>query len=219
MMKKRVAAAMSAVLVFLGGCSGMSETQRDMLIGAGAGAVVGGLVNDGRGAAVGAALGAAGGYGWSQYMENKKRQMQQVTAGTGVQVTQTADNRLQLQVPSDISFATNSAQINANLFPILDQFAQGLNQQPGTEISIVGHTDSTGSDAINNPLSLARADSVRSYLVSRGVPYAVIHTEGRGSYQPIADNATSSGRAMNRQVEIFLAERPAAVNTDNPNAY
>jgi outer membrane protein OmpA-like peptidoglycan-associated protein len=86
-----------------------------------------------------------------------------------VQVTQTPDNQLKLNIPNDISFATNSAAIEPRLRPILDQFAQGLGQQPGMEVTIVGHTDSTGNDAINNPLSLARG-SVRDYLAGRGVP-------------------------------------------------
>ena len=200
-------ASATAAAVLMSGCANMTETQRNLAIGAGVEAVAGGLVGDGKGAAIGAAVGAAGGYAWSRYMENKKAQMQQATAGTGVQVTQTADNRLKLNVPSDISFATGRADINPSLRPILDQFASGMSQQPGTEVMIVGHTDSTGSDAINDPLSVARANSVRDYLASRGVDSRRIGTEGRGSHEPIASNATEAGRAENRRVEIFLAER------------
>ena len=130
--------------------------------------------------------------------------------GTGVQVTQTADNQLKLNVPNDISFATNSAAIEPRLRPILDQFAQGLGQQPGMQVSIVGYTDSTGNDAINNPLSLERANSVRDYLAGRGVNPGIVRTEGRGSHEPIASNATEAGRAQNRRVEIYLAERATA---------
>ena len=199
-------AAMLAAAVLATGCA-MTETQRDVAIGAGVGAVVGGLAGDGKGAAVGAGVGALGGYAWSRYMEHKRQQMEQVTAGTGVQVMQTADNQLRLDIPNDISFATNSAAIQDRLRPILDKFAEGMNQQAGLEITIVGHADSTGSDAINDPLSLARANSVRDYLVQRGVNYGAITTEGRGSRQPVASNATVQGRAQNRRVEIFLAER------------
>ena len=199
-------AAMLAAAVLASGCA-LTETQRDVAIGAGVGAVVGGIAGDGKGAAIGAGVGAVGGYAWSRYMESKRQQMAQATAGTGVQVSQTADNQLQLNIPNDISFATNKSDIQPRLRPILDQFAQGMNQQPGLEIFIVGHADSTGSDAVNDPLSLARANSVRDYLVQRGVPYNTIRTEGRGSRQPIASNATAAGRAQNRRVEIFLAER------------
>ena len=193
--------------LLLSGCASMTETQRNTAIGAGVGAAAGGLIGDGKGAAIGAGVGALGGYAWSRYMENKKAQMQQATAGTGVTVTQTPDNQLKLNIPSDISFDTGSARIKPNLQPILDQFAQGLNGQPNLEVSIIGHTDSTGTDAINNPLSVDRANSTRDYLVSRGVDSRRIQTEGRGSRQPVDSNATVDGRAHNRRVEIFLAER------------
>ncbi|MBS0499243.1 MAG: OmpA family protein [Proteobacteria bacterium] len=209
-------AAVTASAMLLAGCANMSETQRNSAIGAGVGAVAGGLIGDGRGAVIGAGVGALGGYAWSRYMENKRTQMQQATAGTGVQVTQTPDNQLKLNIPNDISFATNSAAIEPRLRPILDQFAQGLGQQPGMEVTIVGHTDSTGNDAINNPLSLARAGSVRDYLAGRGVPAHSIRAEGRGSREPIASNATEAGRAQNRRVEIYLAERAAQTSSAAP---
>lgn len=201
--------ALAASLV-LAGCQGMSPTARNTAIGAGVGAAAGGLIGDGKGAAIGAGVGALGGYIWSQHMENKKREMERVTAGTGVQVEQTADNQLRLNIPNDISFDTNSAVIKPHLQPILNQFAQGLGAQPNTEVLIVGHTDSTGNDAINNPLSQRRADSAREYLISRGASGNLIRTEGRGSRQPIADNGTEAGRAKNRRIEIFLAERAPA---------
>ena len=199
--------AATAAALLTTGCANMTETQRNTGIGAGVGAVAGGLIGDGKGAAIGAAVGAAGGYAWSRYMENKRVQMQQATAGTGVQVTQTPDNQLKLHIPNDISFQTGRADLEPRLRPILDQFAQGLGQQPGTEVFIVGHADSTGSDAINNPLSQQRANSVRDYLVSRGADSRIIRTEGRGSREPVASNATDAGRAQNRRVEIFLSER------------
>nr|WP_311464710.1 OmpA family protein [uncultured Ottowia sp.] len=202
----RLLAAACAAAV-LAGCANVTEGQRNVMIGTGVGAAAGGLIGDGRGAAIGAAVGALGTYAWTQYMENKRRDMERVTAGTGVRVEQTADNQLKLSVPSDISFATNSAQIVSGLRPVLDTFANGLSQQPGLEIVIVGHADSSGNDAINDPLARNRAASVRDYLVSRGVSSARIQTEGRGSREPIASNATAEGRARNRRVEIFLAER------------
>ncbi len=196
--------------VALTGCANMSDTQRSTAIGAGVGAVAGGVVGNGKGAAIGGAAGALGGYIWSQHMANKKAQMERATAGTGVAVTQTADNQLKLDIPADVSFATGRADIQASLRPILDQFASGLRDQPNTELRIVGHTDSTGSDAVNNPLSLERAASARDYLASRGVQSSRVQIAGRGSYEPIADNSTDAGRAKNRRVEIYLAERQSA---------
>jgi outer membrane protein OmpA-like peptidoglycan-associated protein len=85
-----------------------------------------------------------------------------------------------------------------------------LNENPKTSVRIVGHTDSTGSDAINEPLSVNRAASVRNYLVSQGVAADRVAIDGRGSREPIADNATAEGRARNRRVDIFVAERSSA---------
>lgn len=201
--------ALASLALVLGGCADMNPNVRSAGIGAGVGAAAGALLGHGRGAAIGAGVGALGGYVWSQYMQNKEAEMRQATAGTGVQVMQTQDNRLQLQIPSDVSFATNSSTIEPNLRPILDTFAQGLGQQPGLEVSIVGYTDSTGTPAINNPLSLARANSVRDYLIGRGVNPQRIQTSGLGDSNPIASNSTAEGRARNRRVEIFLADRGA----------
>lgn len=199
--------ALTLAATGLAGCANMSETQRNVGIGAGVGAVAGGLIGGGKGAVIGAGVGAAGGYAWSRYMENKRQQMQQATAGSGVEVTQTADNQLKLHIPNDISFASGRADLQPRLRPVLDQFAQGLGEQAGVEVFIVGHADSSGSAAINDRLSLQRANSVRDYLISRGVKASVLRTEGRGAREPIAGNDTEAGRAQNRRVEIFMAER------------
>lgn len=199
----------------------MTETQRNTGLGTLGGAAVGAVLgratsgggSTGRGTATGAVLGAAAGgvgaYIWSQRMEEQKRRMQQATQGTGVEVTQTADNRLKLNIPSDISFDTGRADIKPNLRTILDQFAQSLRDNPTTNISIIGHTDNTGSDAINNPLSVNRAASTKKYLEERGVNPGRIGVDGRGSHEPIADNNSDAGRARNRRVEIFVAEQQA----------
>lgn len=205
------------VVLAVAGCADMSATQRGTgsgaLIGAGTGAAIGALAGGGKGAAIGAgvgtAVGAGAGYLWSRRMEEQKQQMEQATAGTGVAVTQTADNRLMLNIPSDISFDTGSAQIKPNFRSILDSFAVSLQNNPGTQVMIVGHTDNTGSDAINNPLSVNRAASVRDYLAGHGVPYQRMQIDGRGSYQPVAPNDTAASRAQNRRVEIYVSETHA----------
>ena len=197
-----------ALAILLTGCATATPEQKAAGTGALIGAVAGQLLGrDSQSTAIGAGLGALGGYVWSKNMEDKKRAMETATAGTGTVVTQTADNQLKLSIPNDISFDTGRYDIKPNLRPILDQFAQGLGQQPGMEVRIVGHTDNTGSDAINNPLSVNRAQSARDYLVSRGVSSSRIAIDGRGSREPIADNATEAGRARNRRIDIFLAER------------
>ena len=210
-MKKSTTSLITLALmgsVVLTGCETMSTQQQGIGGGAAIGAIAGQVIgNNKKSTAIGAALGALGGYVWSRQMEDKKRQMEAATAGTGTEVTQTADNQLKLSIPNDISFASGKSDIQPRLKPILDQFAQGVNQQGSMEVKIVGHTDSTGSDAINNPLSMRRAESARDYLVSRGVASSRISTEGRGSREPIADNATEAGRARNRRIDIYLAER------------
>lgn len=200
----------------LAGCANMSETQKGTAIGAGVGAAAGagiGAISGGNrsaragtGAAIGGVLGAGAGYLWSQRMQQQKQAMEQATKGTGVAVTQTADNQLKLEIPSDISFATGRSDIQPNFAPILERFASSLRDHQATTVSIVGHTDSTGNDAVNNPLSVNRAASTRDYLAARGVSAGRININGMGSQQPVADNTSEAGRAKNRRVEIYVAE-------------
>ncbi|WP_174525996.1 OmpA family protein [Janthinobacterium agaricidamnosum] len=207
---------MIALTMAVSGCADMSGTQRGTATGAGVGAGLGALIGAttgggggnraAGGALIGAAAGAIAGNIWSTKMENQKRAMEQATQGTGVQVSQTADNRLKMEIPSDISFDTNRADIKSNFRPILDRFASTLNDNPATTVSIVGHTDSTGSDAINQPLSVERAAHTRDYLAQRGVSPTRVVVEGRGSREPVASNNDNAGRAQNRRVEIYVAE-------------
>lgn len=214
-MRQTFIAGLGAAALVLAGCADMSDTQRrtatGAAVGAAAGAVLGSATDHsaGKGALIGAGVGALGGYIWSQNMERQKRDMEAATRGTGVAVTQTADNQLKLDIPSDISFAVGSADIQPDFAPVLDQFATSLRGNPNATVHIVGHTDSTGGDAVNNPLSLNRAASTRDYLVSRGVEVSRTTIEGRGSHQPVASNDTPQGRAHNRRVEIFVGERAA----------
>ena len=209
----RLALCTAAASLFIAGCAdmnmgNMTPGARNTAVGAGVGALAGAAIGGNtQGAAIGGLLGAAGGYVWSQHMADKKAAMERATQGTGVAVTQTQDNRLKLNIPSDISFDTGRSEIKSNLRPILDQFANGLANQPNTEIRIVGHTDNVGSDATNNPLSVQRAQAARDYLAARGVDTRRVFTAGQGERDPIADNNTAAGRASNRRVEIFLAER------------
>ena len=203
----------ASVAVALAGCANMSERERGTATGAGVGAAVGavlGSVTGGRagtGAVLGGAIGAIGGNLWSKRMEDKRAAMEKATQGTGIEVARTPDNQLKVNVPSDLSFDSGRADLKPALRPVLDQFATGLD---GTvRVLIVGHTDSTGSDAVNNPLSEHRAQTVRDYLAARGVPAARLETAGRGEREPVSDNTTDAGRSKNRRVEIFLREPDA----------
>ncbi len=197
----------------LAGCAEMTPRQQGTAAGAGIGAAAGAVIGSatggraGTGAVAGGAVGAVIGNIWSKRMEDRRVAMEQATRGTGVEVSRTSDNQLKLNIPNEVSFDTNSAAIKPQMRSVLDPFAASLRDDPNTRIDIVGHTDSTGSDAINNPLSVDRAQSVRDYLASRGVSSQRVRIEGKGSYQPIADNSTDAGRAKNRRVEIYLAEQ------------
>ena len=215
-MQKQLILSAVALALLVTGCAdtNMSDTQRRTATGAGVGAVVGAVLSTatggkaGTGAVVGAGVGALGTYIWSQNMEKQKREMEQATQGTGVSVSQTADNQLKLDIPSDISFDTGSSAIKGNFAPVLDRFASSLRDNQNSDVRIVGHTDNTGTDAINNPLSVDRATNTRNYLTARGVSGSRIQVEGQGAYQPVASNATAEGRSRNRRVEIFVGERP-----------
>ena len=215
-MRKQLVLGVAAATLFIAGCAdmNMSDTQRRTAIGAGAGALGGAVLSSatggkaGTGAVLGAGVGALGTYIWSQNMERQKREMEQATQGTGIAVTQTQDNQLKLDIPSDISFALGRSDIQGNFAPVLDRFAEGLRNNPNTDVRIIGHTDNTGSDAVNNPLSLDRAASTRNYLTGRGIDGRRISIEGMGERQPIATNETADGRSRNRRVEIYVGERP-----------
>lgn len=177
-------------------------------IGAGAGLVGGYLAGDLIGGRhdrtekiIGAGIGAIAGGAVGAYMDKQERDLRRETAGTGVEITREG-NELVLNMPSSITFPTNSYAIQPEFRSTLDQVAQTLNAYPSTYIDIYGHTDSTGTPAINIPLSQNRAQSVADYLISRGVNPARIATRGFGATQPIASNETEAGRAANRRVEI-----------------
>lgn len=212
-----LAVFIAAACITLSACATMDESSQNKAKGTGIGAVGGaaagaiigavtGSNNVARDAAIGAVVGAAGGYLWSSHMEKQKQEMEKATAGTGVEVSKTADNQLKLEVPGDFSFDTGRADIKPNMRPILDRFAKTLNENKATHIRVVGHTDNTGSDAVNDPLSVNRAASTRNFLGDRGVATSRISIDGRGDHNPIASNDTAEGRARNRRIEIFVGE-------------
>jgi len=209
---RATALSLTAAAVMLAGCSNMSEREKGTAAGAGIGAAAGAVLSSmtggkaGTGAVVGGAIGAVAGNVWSKRQEERRVAMEQATKGTGVDVSRTADNQLKVNIPSDVSFDTGSATIKPQMRAVLDPFAASVKDDPNARLSIVGHTDSTGSEAVNNPLSVERAQSVRDYLAAKGVSPTKVQTAGHGEREPVADNSTSDGRARNRRVEIFLRE-------------
>lgn len=183
------------------------NTYKGAGIGAGLGAIAGALTaNDEhrwRNAAAGAAIGGLAGAGVGNYMDSQERELRQATAGTGIDVARQG-NDLILNMPSNITFAYDSSNIQSQLKPTLNNVANILANYPQTIVEIHGHTDSTGSDAYNLDLSDRRAAAVANYLSARGATQRII-TTGLGESQPIATNATAEGRAQNRRVEIKIS--------------
>jgi outer membrane protein OmpA-like peptidoglycan-associated protein len=152
---------------------------------------------------VGAGLGGLAGAGIGAYMDKQERDLRARTAGTDVQVIRQGDN-LVLNIPSGITFAYDSSDVQPQFRRTLDQVAGTLSQYNETFVDVYGHTDSTGSDDYNLGLSQRRATAVADYLAGHGVQTARIATRGYGETQPIASNDTDAGRAANRRVEIKL---------------
>lgn len=174
--------------------------------GAAVGAGIGALAGGGKGALIGAGAGAAVGAGAGYYMDRQEAQMRARLEGTGVRIQRQGDN-LKLIMPGNITFATNSANINGNFYPILDSVGIILKEFDNTSINISGFTDSSGSDTYNQGLSENRANSVASYIVRTGVQHGRIQARGFGERYPVASNDNSMGRAQNRRVEISIRPR------------
>ena len=144
-------------------------------------------------------------------MDYQEQRLRQSLAGTQVQV-QRQGNQIKLVMPENVTFATGSAVLSDNAQFALNTAAQTLVQYLDTTLTINGHTDNTGSDAVNNPLSQHRAQTVAYYLQSRGVAASRLAVYGYGSHMPVASNATAEGRAQNRRVEILINPDQRAVN-------
>ncbi len=216
---------MKAMILTL--CAGMvmmgcNNLGKGTAIGAAGGAVLGAIVgkmagNTAVGAAVGTAVGAGTGALIGAHMDKVKKQAEAVQNAQVESVTDA--NGLQavkLTFDSGILFATNKADLNANSKSALNQCATLLKNNTDCDIAIFGHTDNTGTDAVNNPLSVKRANSVYNYLLSQGVSASQIRTvEGQGSTNPVADNSTAAGRQQNRRVELYMYASQAMINAAN----
>ena len=152
---------------------------------------------------LGAGIGAVAGAGVGYYMDEQERKLRQQTAGTGINVIRDGDN-LVLDMPSEITFGIDSANIDAGFRDTLNQVASTLTQYEKTYVDVLGHTNSSGSDAYNQALSERRASAVADYLSSRGVQSARLATRGYGESQPKTSNLDAAGRSANRRVEIRL---------------
>lgn len=206
---QRLTALALAVLVpgaGLAGCAGLSRTERGAIIGATTGAAVGGLIgrNSGRTAAgiiLGAAVGGAAGALIGRQMDRQAREIEQSVEGAKVE---RVGEGLVVTFESGILFDFDSAELRPEARRNLEALARSLQNYPNTDVVIIGHTDSVGSEEYNQQLSLRRAEAAANYLVQLGVARSRIRTMGRGETDPIADNSTPEGRQRNRRVEVVI---------------
>lgn len=210
-----IALICGAVLVGQTGCSSMTNTGKGALIGGGgaaAGAGVGALIGGGKGAGIGAAIGAAVGAGAGALignrMDKQQKQLQEELANQAkVEETTDANGLRAIKVTFDggILFATNSSTLSAQAKTDLAKFAQSVINNPNTNVQIYGFTDNTGTMAVNERVSSARAAAVESYLANQGVPVTRLSAQGVPMADYVASNETAAGRAQNRRVEIYIS--------------
>ncbi len=210
----------AAIALSLGGCGKTldpytgeekaSHTSKNSAIGAGIGALVGYLSardksrRDKRKAIlIGAGVGGLTGAAIGSYMDKQEDELRKQLQGTGVSVTRNGDELI-LNMPGNITFATDSSRLNPNFHEVLNSVVLVLKKFDKTLIEVAGHTDSTGSASYNKKLSWQRAQSVANYLVDHGVDSQRIITVGHGEERPIASNKTAAGRQQNRRVELTL---------------
>lgn len=205
---KSLALGLALALPLAGGaCSSMSNTQRGAVIGAAGGAAVGGVIgratgnNTARGAIIGAAVGGTAGAIIGSQMDKQGEELAREIPDATVE---RVGEGLLVTFDSGLLFAFDSDRIQGEAQRNLDNLAESIREYPNTEILIVGHTDSVGTDRYNQGLSERRARSAADYLVGRGVRRERLRTAGRGETEPVQDNATEAGRAENRRVEVAI---------------
>lgn len=206
-MKNSICAVLVGGLL-LSGCADMSNTGRGSIIGGVSGAAFGALVGDTEGALIGAVGGALIGAGIGNYMDKQAQDLQKVLMPEvdrgEITIMKQADHSIIVTMTTNTSFDTNSATVKPRFYPTLNKIAHIVNKYGKTTLSVTGYTDNTGSPRINQPLSENRARAVVNYFLSKNVIPARLTSSGRGEQNPIASNATASGRAMNRRVEIVI---------------
>lgn len=212
---------LAASLLFGSGCSSMTNTGKDALIGGGAGgaggALIGGLIGGGKGAGIGAAIGAAVGAGAGALIGNKmdkqQKQLEQQLPDATVEETHDSNGLQAIKVTfsGGILFKTGSAQLSQQAMQDLNNFAVSLQQNPLTDVQILGFTDDTGGIEVNSRVATARAEAVLSYLVNAGVSPTRLTAKGIPMADYIASNATEAGRAQNRRVEIYITASPEMI--------
>lgn len=215
----RIAAILALTALVVAGCAQpMTKTQQGATygtaIGAAAGAGLGQAIGGNTrgtllGAGIGAVVGGLAGAGIGNYMEQQEAALQQQFAASNSASIQRDANVLAVTFKSDVLFDTGSAALKPGAYQEINRVAQVLTQYPETRIMVAGHTDSDGSEAFNQDLSVRRAEAVRNALVAQGVSAARINTMGFGETQPVADNNSAAGKQLNRRVVVTIVPQNA----------
>ncbi len=219
MHKKLIAAPLLAALL-LSGCAtndlgdsrDLSKTEKGAIIGTVSGAALGAIINHrnrGKGALIGAVGGGLTGAGVGYYMDQQAKDLQkqlqpEIQRGEVTIEKRASDNALLVSMTANTGFDTDSSALKAGYLPTLNKIARVLNQYGKTTVTVIGHTDSVGTDAYNQALSERRAQSVLDYFAGQNVNPLRLESYGRGETEPRADNATEAGRALNRRVELWI---------------
>ncbi|WP_184543864.1 OmpA family protein [Mucilaginibacter sp. FT3.2] len=206
--------ALATVGVLASGCNSLTKTQKGAAIGAGAGGTLGAFIgkaagNTALGAIIGGAVGGTAGAFIGRNMDRQAAEIKQTVPGATV--TREGEGIL-VKFDSGILFDTDKSALKPEAQANLQKLAVSLQNNPETNITIIGHTDNTGSDAHNMDLSVRRAESVKSYIVAGNVAASRLQTVGKGETEPIADNTTVAGRAQNRRVEITIVANSTMKN-------
>ena len=185
----------------------MSNQDKGVAIGATGGAVAGGVIghaagNTAVGAVIGGVVGGVAGGIIGHHMDKQKKELDEIKEAK-VETIKNGEG-LKVTFEEGILFATNSSTLNTSSQDALTKFATSLKNNQETNVVISGHTDNTGNDAINDPLSEKRANAVANFLKSKGVAGGRMTTIGAGSRQPVATNETAEGRQQNRRVEVVI---------------
>ena len=225
----KIIAVVLGLSICLTGCNtwnNMSKTGQGAIIGTGGGAALGSIIgaiagNTGIGAVIGGAVGAGAGAIIGNRMDKVKKAAQQQLPNATVETVKDDNNLDAVKVTfnSGILFATNKADLSQASKNELNNLANIMKQNTDVSVDVRGYTDSTGSDEINNPLSVSRAQSVVNYLTQNGVAYSQMkNVNGYGSSNPVASNETAEGRQKNRRVEIFLYASQEMINAAQQQA-
>ncbi len=217
----RIAISLSMIAVFglsacvtdeFGNRRPMTDAEKGVLIGAASGAVLGGVIakkkNRTKGVLLGAVGGGIAGGAVGAYMDNQKKDLEKALAperdAGAIQVEKLPQNALRVTMTEQTAFTVDSAEIKPRFYSTMDKIATVLNRYGKTELTIVGHTDSTGSAQHNQALSERRAQAVHNHFLQKGVVAQRLESHGLGESAPRASNASAEGRQLNRRVEIII---------------